>query len=75
MFHIVNIALFVLEGGGSGGNGGSGESGGSSGNSGSGGNGGNGGNGGSGESGGSKKLLLIEKLLLLLHNHLKKNIK
>ena len=75
MFHIVNIALFVLEGGGSGGNGGSGESGGSSGNSGSGGNGWNGGNGGSGESGGSKKLLLIEKLLLLLHNHLKKNIK
>jgi len=36
---------------------------------------GSGGNGGSGGSVGSKKLLLIEKLLLLLHNHLKKNIK
>jgi len=69
MFHIVNIALFVLEGGGSGERRGSGGSCGNSGNSGSGGSGGN------GENGGSKKLLLIEKLLLLLHNHLKKNIK
>ena len=78
MFHIVNIALFVLEGGGSdgnGGNSGSGESGESGESGGSGGSSESGGSGGSGESGGSKKLLLIEKLLLLLHNHLKKNIK
>ena len=78
MFHIVNIALFVLEGGGSGerrGSGGSCGNSGSGGSCGNSGNSGSGGSGGNGENGGSKKLLLIEKLLLLLHNHLKKNIK
>ena len=86
---ILNIALFVLERGeraaramvGGGGNGGSGGNDGSGGNNGSGGNDRSGGSGGNDRSGGScgndgsKKLLLIEKLLLLLHNHLKKNIK